>query len=325
MNSCNCEAGVVASPAPYNRATNCQNPPTQLTTVVIPVSDGGDGEHDPYAPKLGAWQNKIVVYQKTGSVYLYDVNGVYTNLTGESLAQVIDQLQQQLDALSTTVMGVQVSVATETSNRQAAVAELHASIQALQAALASEASSREAEDTSLAQQIANLSATSGDVGTALTAETQAREQADRALQTAVSELQTAVAGKQDTLVSGTNLKTVNGMSLLGEGNVDISGGEGGGGGARVEFYASNWTNPGPAVTNLPRSWASHAFGFTTPPAVYVNIVWDASDVEAGHCDGVQVIPYNITKTGCDLRFVWPEGAPTLYQQASIHTMLVATS
>lgn len=134
MNSCNCEAGVVASPAQYNKATACPNPPTQLNTIVIPKEKGGDGPNDPYAPKLGAEQNKIVVYQKTGSVYIYDVNGVYTNLTGESLAKVVAELQQQLDALTTTVTGVQESVTTETSNREAAVAELTASIQALQAA-----------------------------------------------------------------------------------------------------------------------------------------------------------------------------------------------
>lgn len=34
-----------------------------------------------------------------------------------------------------------------------------------------------------------------------------------------------LASKQDTLVSGTNIKTVNGQSLLGNGNIDITGGE----------------------------------------------------------------------------------------------------
>ena len=30
-----------------------------------------------------------------------------------------------------------------------------------------------------------------------------------------------MAGKQDTLVSGTNIKTINGNSVLGEGNINI--------------------------------------------------------------------------------------------------------
>lgn len=34
----------------------------------------------------------------------------------------------------------------------------------------------------------------------------------------------ALAGKQDTLVSGTNIKTINGQSILGEGNIEIQGG-----------------------------------------------------------------------------------------------------
>ena len=44
----------------------------------------------------------------------------------------------------------------------------------------------------------------------------------------VTGLQTALDGKQDTLVSGTNIKTINGDSLLGSGNLVISGGGGGG-------------------------------------------------------------------------------------------------
>ena len=40
----------------------------------------------------------------------------------------------------------------------------------------------------------------------------------------VSALQTAMDGKQPTLVSGTNIKTINGNSILGEGNLVIEGG-----------------------------------------------------------------------------------------------------
>lgn len=41
----------------------------------------------------------------------------------------------------------------------------------------------------------------------------------------VSALQTAMDGKQPTLVSGTNIKTINNQSILGEGNLEISGGD----------------------------------------------------------------------------------------------------
>ena len=39
-----------------------------------------------------------------------------------------------------------------------------------------------------------------------------------------STARSGLAGKQDTLVSGTNIKTVNGNSLLGSGDITISGG-----------------------------------------------------------------------------------------------------
>ena len=41
----------------------------------------------------------------------------------------------------------------------------------------------------------------------------------------VSALQTAMDGKQPTLVSGTNIKTINNQSILGEGNIEITGGD----------------------------------------------------------------------------------------------------
>jgi hypothetical protein len=38
-----------------------------------------------------------------------------------------------------------------------------------------------------------------------------------------TELQTALSAKQDTLVSGTNIRTINNESLLGDGNIDVGG------------------------------------------------------------------------------------------------------
>lgn len=48
-----------------------------------------------------------------------------------------------------------------------------------------------------------------------------------------SEARTALSGKQDTLVSGTNIKTINNESILGSGNIDIQGG-----GADVEAFTA---------------------------------------------------------------------------------------
>lgn len=70
--------------------------------------------------------------------------------------------------------------------------------------------------------------TRGEVDAAINAETTERQKQDSALggmiaaETAAREQ--AVASKQDTLVSGTNIKTINGQTLIGEGNIEIQGG-----------------------------------------------------------------------------------------------------
>jgi len=61
----------------------------------------------------------------------------------------------------------------------------------------------------------------------------------------------ATTAKQDTLVSGTNIKTINGTTLLGSGNIVISGGSGSGQLALTFSTASTvWTNMPAAVTIL---------------------------------------------------------------------------
>lgn len=67
--------------------------------------------------------------------------------------------------------------------------------------LTEEATEREKQDSALGGMIA--------------AETEARKEAISGLETS----------KQDVLVSGTNIKTINGQTLLGEGNIQIEGGE----------------------------------------------------------------------------------------------------
>lgn len=70
--------------------------------------------------------------------------------------------------------------------------------------------------------------TRAEVDAAINEETTERQKQDSALggmiaaETAARER--AVASKQDTLVSGTNIKTINGQSVLGEGNIAIQGG-----------------------------------------------------------------------------------------------------
>ena len=50
-------------------------------------------------------------------------------------------------------------------------------------------------------------------------------------------LKSDLYGKQDTLVSGTNIKTINGTSILGTGDITISGGSGSGSsGSDIQIY-----------------------------------------------------------------------------------------
>ena len=57
-----------------------------------------------------------------------------------------------------------------------------------------------------------------------------------------TEVDTALSGKQATLVSGTNVKTINNESILGSGNITIQGGSGGGGSYLNDFYGDSSTN-----------------------------------------------------------------------------------
>lgn len=57
------------------------------------------------------------------------------------------------------------------------------------------------------------------------------------LTTTTDSLSVEIDTKQDTLVSGTNIKTINGNSLLGSGNIVISGG---GGGSGNSYFPSGW-------------------------------------------------------------------------------------
>ena len=60
---------------------------------------------------------------------------------------------------------------------------------------------------------------------------------------------TLLSAKQDVLVSGTTLKTINNQSLLGSGNISISGGSGGGSGEENVIEAITFNGSSVPVTN----------------------------------------------------------------------------
>ena len=80
----------------------------------------------------------------------------------------------------------------------------------------------------------DLEALEGEVDTLTTSvgnvQLKADENAEKIgdLDVEMGEVKTSLNGKQSTLVSGTNIKTINGESVLGSGNIVIQGGSGGG-------------------------------------------------------------------------------------------------
>ena len=118
------------------------------------------------------------------------------NISANVESMDISTLQSTVDALETAVAGKASS---------ADLSALQSTVNALEAAVASKASS------------ADLSALSGRLttaeGTISSMQTDLSGKADAS----------ALADKQDKLISGTNVKTINGQSILGSGNIPISG------------------------------------------------------------------------------------------------------
>lgn len=87
-----------------------------------------------------------------------------------------------------------------------------------------------------------------------------------------TQINNSISGKQDTLVSGTNIKTINNESLLGSGNIDI---QGGGGGKAV----SGGTN-----ISVTTGETTDTINCTIPAFFHSNTV--KGDIEIGSNNGV---------------------------------------
>lgn len=200
MNHYKCTPGAVKAPR-YNKASACGSDSTQLVTVKIPLEKGGDGPNDPLAPKLGAWRNTVVVYEKTSSVYLYDVNGVYTNLTGTDYAAAILAMQDQIAAVTTTADNAATAVSTETTERKAADLALQNQITTNMNGLLTETVAREQAITDLTAQVNQASSAASGAASGIADETAAREAADTELQQAITAEATA-RETADTAIKG---------------------------------------------------------------------------------------------------------------------------
>lgn len=203
MNNCNqgcgCDhgAGVIAGPC-VSRNCGKSNENLRIKTVVLQPSLGTDAKGQPYAPKLGAYTNTIVTYQANEAVYFYDSRGIYTKLNvtpndiDEQLSSLIAEDTRLNQAIVDTATNLQTNI-NQLTNKEAA------DVNALQTNINAEVNTRTEQYNTLHQGLID--------------ENSRAYNAEQALQDS----------KQDTLVSGTNIKTINGESILGEGDMPIGG------------------------------------------------------------------------------------------------------
>lgn len=330
MKNCNlCGAGVVSAPA-YNTASSCDTPPTQLETVTIPKNKGGDGPNDPYAPTLGAWRNTIVVYQKTQSVYLYDVNGVYTNLTGTDYASQILGLQEDIAALQTLTDTIQADLEAETAARKTADNNLQGQINNLVTGLANETSAREAADASLSQQVTAMATQVNEIGTQVN-----NQGAD--LQTAISNLNQSIQDEinarttADTTIQNqvttntdaiTALQSAVGGPDSGLGRDVIYSLTTNAGSSTVDLVATTGAlnNPDTTETAIPLPVASESIAGVMNAETYIAFQSNSENVDAILNGAVALDNIPATPTQEELTTAWSEatGKTALINRASIY-------
>lgn len=92
-------------------------------------------------------------------------------------------------------------------------------------------------------------------------------------QSNISSLQTTVAGKQDILVSGTNIKTINNESILGSGNIDIQTG-----GTVDDNFSTTSENPlqNKVITNALMDVTTGSYYVYGSPTISNNIISNMS-------------------------------------------------
>ena len=90
----------------------------------------------------------------------------------------------------------------------------------------------------------NLSANAGAIGASFDITIPPDAYGNIAMASDLEPLKTSIGNKQDTLVSGTNIKTINGESILGSGNITINGSSGG-----SEYFDIHPTN----ITSTPNN------------------------------------------------------------------------
>lgn len=207
MNICNCTNEMVGQ-AP------CGRPPRiTLCTVVYPATYGTDAEGDPHAPRPGMHYNTVVLYQSNGAIYIYDSNGIPTNVEPGGYAELVEKV----NTLETTVTSLQEGLTALQEKEQSDVDNLQTNINQLE--------NKETEDVADLQTNINtlsnkLDQDVHDLQTNIDAEVADREAADTSIEAKVDAVDvTKLNGLADIKTVGT------GLTLADDGTLSVAQGE----------------------------------------------------------------------------------------------------
>jgi hypothetical protein len=156
---------------------------------------------------VGALQSAVGTANTNISTNASDISTLQTTMAVEQ--GNIDQLQTDVDAAEVNISTNTSNIATNTSN----ITPLSGNISSNTAAIQQNASNITSNASSISTNGSNISTNTSNISTNTSnISTNA---------SGVSTNATAITTKQNTLVSGTNIKTVDGNNLLGSGNVTI--------------------------------------------------------------------------------------------------------
>lgn len=198
---------------------------TLLRKVVVPASMG---DEETFPPTVGKYRNVILTYETGDNVYLYSSDGIPTKLASD-IAYLERLIQDEETARADADNALQQEI--EDLKNAPDVVDIVPTYAALQVYDTSRLGDNDivrvlADEThggaSSYYRWSTSTSTWTFIGTAGEYYTK-------------SETDTLLNAKQDTLVSGTNIKTINNESILGSGNIDIQGGGGGTAG-----YDASW-------------------------------------------------------------------------------------